>query len=408
MNQRLGYDRDIIGRSGGLTGAWITLCVGLCLGSAAWAQPAGGEAAEPSAMPSESSELLPDESSEPSAMPSEPSGEAAGVVPTVLHTPISSAVAGRAVVIKAGVNGDWQVSQMTVHYRPTGGAWQVAPIERSRDGAWMGRIPAAAVDSVGLEYYIESVAADRTVRRHFASPVTPHPVRVFGDSPTDVQRDQLARYDGARSRARIDGWLVAYGSKLEDPGQTDRFSDRLWQAEAQYIYRPLTLLHDMRFGFGMMRGNWPTVDETPLREGDTPGLNYGYGELNLEVHRWLSVGARLILGASEVGFTAGVGAVARIGDISGTHFEVRYSTIGDVGDATELRFRWATVPRFPMALGIEFTDWPAGDADAANLVYDVGFEIDPMWTVNARIGSTGRANSLDGGFQAGMGLMADF
>lgn len=362
----------------------------------------------------------PTETTDAPAEATEAPTEDPNVVPTVLHTPVSSVSAGRTLTLKARVVGDWQLSKLSVHYRPEADAradaapknvtWRQAAIERTRDGAWQARIPAEAVDAVGLAYYIESEAVDGTVRRHFASPEDPHPVRVLGRSPTDVQRDQLARYDGARSRVRVDGWLVAYGAQPQDDGQsrTDRFSDRLWQAEAEYIFRPLTLLHDMRFGFGLMRGEWPAVDDTPVRDADTPGLNYGYGEINLELHRWFSVGGRLILGASGVGFTAGVGGVARVGDISGTHFEARISTIGDIGTSTALGFRWDTVPRFPMGLGIEFTDWPAGGADAANLIYDVGFEVDDRWTVNAKVGSTGRSNSLDGGFQAGMGLMADF
>ncbi len=368
-----------------------------------------GVPSEPSEMPSEPSGV-PSESSE---MPSEMPSADPTVVPTVLHTPISSAPAGRPLTLKARVVGDWQLAKLTVHYRaeretPAADEWRAAAIERSRDGDWQGRIPADAVDAVGLAYYIESEAVDGTVRRHFAGPEAPHPVRVRGRSPADVQRDQLARYAGARSRVRIDGWLVAYGAQPAGEGRTDRFSDRLWQAEAEYTFRPLTWLHDMRFGFGLMRGEWPAMDDAAVRDDDTPGLNYGYGEVNIELHRWFSVGGRLILGASGLGFTAGIGGVARIGDISGTHFEARLSTIGDIGSSTELRFRWDTVPRLPMALGIEFTDWPAGDADAANLVYDVGFEVVEGWTVNARVGSTGRSNSLDGGFQAGLGLMADF
>lgn len=376
--------------AGVLIGATSALCV---------ARAQAPEAAEGA----EAADAAPAESAPAEASPGDPA-----VVPTVLHTPISSAVAGKALTIRARVVGDWQVARMAVHYRPAGGIWQSTPVERSRDGGWLGRIPAAAVNSAGLDYYIDSTAVDGATRQHFASEAAPHPVRVFGDSPIDVQADQLARYEGARSRVRVDGRLVAYGAQPEGDGRTDRFSDRLWQGEAEYTFRPLTWLHDMRFGFGLMRAEWPAVDEAPLRGDDTPGLNYGYGEINIELHRWFSFGGRLILGASELGFTAGIGAVARIGDISGTHFEARYSTIGDVGDATALRFRWNTVPRFPMALGIEFTDWPAGDDDAANLVYDVGFEIDPRWTINAEVGSTGRANSLDGGFQAGLGLMADF
>lgn len=364
----------------------------------AWCAAPVARAAPVDEVPAEASDQASDEAS-----------DAGGVIPTVMHTPVSSAVAGEAVAIEMRVAGDWQLAEMALRFRAADSqTWQTVPIERSRDGAWRARIPAEAVNGVGLAYYVESRGADGVVRQHFASAAEPHPIRVSGDSPSDTYRDQLARYGGARSRVRVDGWLVAYGSQPVEGGATDRFSDRLWQAEAEYVYRPLNWLHDMRVGFGLMRGSWPTVDGAAVSRADAPGLNYGYGEVNVELHRWFSVGGRLVLGASGLGFTAGAGAVARIGDITGTHFAARVTTVGDIGSETDLGFAWATVPRFPMALSIQFTDWPSGDADAANLTYDVGFEVDEMWTVNARVGSTGRANSLDGGFRAGVGVMADF
>lgn len=333
----------------------------------------------------------------------------ANAIPMVLHRPVASVWAGLPVVIEAVVQADWQVTEMAVHYREQGlEDWRSVPVQRARTGDWRAEIPGRDVNAAGLEYYIASRGVDGVERDHFATRAAPHPVRVSGDSPSDVQHDQLARYGGARSRVRVDGWMVAYGSVEQGRETTDRFSDRLWQAEAEYIFRPLNLLHDMRFGFGLMRAEWPAVDDAPVSDADTPGLNYGYGEVNFELHRWFSAGGRLVLGASGLGFTAGVGAVARVGDMSGTHFEARWTTIGDIGAETALTFRWDTVPRFPMSLGIEFTDWPAGDADAANLIYEAGFELDARWTVNARVGSAGRSNSLDGGFQGGLGLMADF
>lgn len=101
----------------------------------------------------------------------------------------------------------------------------------------------------------------------------------------------------------------------------------------------------------------------------------------------------------------GAAGIARIGDLAGTHAAAEIETIGNVGSRTDLRFTWVTVPKFPMALGIEFTDWPTSQEgytpDAANLYYDVAFQTQKA-TIGLRIGNTKRVQSLDGGYQGGL------
>lgn len=364
--------------------------------------------------PDDTNVALSDEtdSAEPTASDRDPEDVAAQgpTTPTVLHAPPPTAVAGQPLVIRADIDGDWMLAELALRYRPVGDAWQTAPFERSREGDWTASIPAEAVHSAGLDYFIESRGRDDIVRRHFASVEQPHPVRVEGMAEADTQREQLARYDGHRAQFRLDGTFAAYGAVPRGPEDdtTDRYSDRYWLTEATFTYRPLTLLHDFRFGVGVMRAEWPTVDERSVSAAPEPGINYGFGEVNFELHRWFSLGGRLILGATDKGFTAGVGGVGRVGDIAGTHLAASYETVGDVGSRADLRFHWTTVPRVPMAIGIEFTDWPATDsADAANLSYDVGVELDDAWTVTARIGTANRARSVEGGWQAGLGVRWD-
>lgn len=364
--------------------------------------------------PDGSESNIPDETNSAEPTPNDTdAGEATAqgpTTPTVLHAPPPTAAAGRPLVIRADVEGDWLIAELALRYRPVGGAWQTVAFERSRKGDWTVSIPGDAVHSAGLDYFIESRGRDDVVRQHFASVEQPHPVRVEGMAEADTQRDQLARYDGHRAQFRLDGTFAAYGA-APDGGEgdiTDRYSDRYWLAEATFTYRPLTVLHDFRFGVGVMRAEWPTIDEQSVSAAPEPGINYGFGEVNFELHRWFSVGGRLILGATDKGFTAGVGGVGRVGDMAGTHFAASYEGVGDVGSRADLRFHWTTVPRVPMAIGIEFTDWPATQsADAANLSYDIGVELDDAWTVTARIGTANRARSVEGGWQAGLGARWD-
>ena len=143
--------------------------------------------------------------------------------------------------------------------------------------------------------------------------------------------------------------------------------------------------------------------------GRSPGLNYAHGEVNFELHRWITAGARPIVGVNADGFVLGAGAALRLGDFTGTHLATSVDGIGGVGYVADLRFHWSTVPSFPMALGVEFSDWPAGEDSgaAANLSYDLGWEMTDRWTVALRIGTAQRDDSLSRGWQGGLTLHYD-
>jgi hypothetical protein len=336
---------------------------------------------------------------------------------SVIHAPVHRALAGKALKIKALVQGDWTLGPVVLRYRMVGEpAFKAVPFERTGKH-WFAKVPAREVRGAGLAYAIESTGPDGVVHRHFASTEVPHVIQVHGQSEEDRRARRLAAYDGHRSRLALRGEAFAYGAVLHAPGvdggpsETDRFSDQYWRTELEYTYRTLgDQLHDFRFGVGVLRGAWPEVNDVAISEADAPGINYGFGELNFELLYWLSVGGRLVLGASDQGFVAGLGGVVRLGPMGGTHLAVKVEGIGDVGTRTDLRLHWDTVPNMPMALGIELTDWPASDdsGDAANLSYDVGYEFGTQWTLMARVGSAKRTASLNGGWQAGLGLLYDF
>lgn len=129
-----------------------------------------------------------------------------------------------------------------------------------------------------------------------------------------------------------------------------------------------------------------------------------------EKHSGMGLAGRILLGVSAEGFVAGGGAVARVGDIAGTHLAVSVDALQDAGTRTDLRFHWTTVPRFPMALGMELTDWPADGAsgDAANLSYDLGWDATDALTLRARIGVANRSDSFDGGYTGGLNVAYGF
>ena len=198
---------------------------------------------------------------------------------------------------------------------------------------------------------------------------------------------------------------------MDDSLSSDPFSDRFFTSEFEYTYRILAGLHDIRFGMGLLRGQRATLNQgelelEPSGEGlSSPGLNYGWSEANFEVHRNFSVGGRLILGASEEGFAAGVGGVVRIGQIAGTHLAVGGEALQDAGNIGFMTFAWDTVPDFPMALTIEVSQRPDADLNplGTRMIYDLGWNVTGGLTLNARVGYAARTQGLEGGPIFGVG-----
>ncbi len=345
-------------------------------------------------------------------LPALAAASAAGGAPTIDHTPVNRLRSGTAARLYASVAGGGRVERLVALVRAADrtGDFEEIPFGRDDKDRYVAEIPVAMIGSVGLHYAIESTGPEGARRAHFASREAPHLVTVSGQSDAEAQAEQLARYAGSRSRLRLAGGAVVYGTTDLVEGETDDGSDHYWQIDAEYTYRPLRLIHDFRLGFHTMRGGWPEVDGEPVESGRDPGLYWAHGELNLEIHRWFSVGGRVIMGVNEAGFVGGGGGVVRVGDIAGTHFAGTVDGILEVGYVADLRFHWTTVPRFPMALGVEFTDWPGADrsAEAANLSYDVAWQMTDAFAVGLRLGSAARQESLTGGYQGRLTLDASF
>jgi hypothetical protein len=337
------------------------------------------------------------------------------IVPKFLHVPPISAQAGKPLVLKGVLVGHWRVERIFAEVHRGDGSKLEVNFVRAREKGVIATIPGEWVERGGFGYTVRSIDKNNVTRDHFASPENLHSVSMVGFSKAASEQRQLKRFNNQRSRFTLRGNYTAYGRRFQDPDslggdfpKTDAGSDNLWLSQLEYLYRPLNFLHDFRFGIGVMRGAWPKVDGAPIHAEDAPGVNYGYGEINLEFHRWFSAGGRLILGANAIGFTMGAAGIARIGDLAGTHASAEIETIGNVGSRTDLRFTWTTVPKIPMALGIEFTNWPLPSAgayapEAANLYYDIAYELGAA-TVGLRLGNSKRVQSLDGGYQGGLSL----
>lgn len=341
--------------------------------------------------------------------------------PVVHHTPRNQVAAGKSVLLHAEVTADGGSKLIALARATDQPSYTEVAFARADDGGWTAELPSEVVRSVGLLYAIVSQSPGGERHAHFASAGAPHAVVVRGRTDSEHQAEQLARYGGKRARFTASGSVVAYGTRLETPRceerlgdpcegvESDAYSDRFWRSDLEFTYRPLNVVHDFRLGFHVLRGEWSEVDGEAVAEGRSPGLYYAHGEVNFELHRWFSVGLRPIVGVNAQGFVVGGGGVVRVGDMTGTHLSTAADAIDEVGYLTDLRLHWATVPRFPMALGVEFTNWPAGDdsGSGANLSYDLGWQLTDHWTVALRAGTAQRDDSLTAGWQGRLALHYD-
>ena len=304
----------------------------------------------------------PDRRSQEETAPAKKESARAKTKISFLHVPPISAQAGEPIRLRGALSAHWRVKRLFAVVTLKGRSKEIDFIT-SRQSGMVATIPGEWVER-GLAYAVLSLDEVGVTRSHFASREDPHPISLVGYSQTVTQKRQLARFGGQRSQFTIAAQALRYGRRYQDPNDlggdfpiTDAGSDNLWKTPSVSL-SPSTCCMTSASGLASCAVNPATVNQTPIHADDAPGVNYGYSEINLELHRWFSVGGRLILGANTVGFTMGGAGIARIGDIAGTHASAELETIGNVGSRTDLRFTWVTVPNMPMALGIEFTDWP--------------------------------------------------
>lgn len=327
--------------------------------------------------------------------------------PVVLHTPINQARADRAFDVIVEVQNEGLLADLSLIVRAADGSTHVMPFERAGPTAFQVTVPARLTGGRTLGYAIVSTDRQGVERRHFAALNALHLVDLRGIGESAKMRMQLARYDGKRNQIKAVAEYVSFGAydtldENFDSVTVDKGSDAWQHYTAEWTYRPLTWLHDIRVRAGYMRASAVEVNGARLRRGDAPGVNYGSAEANVELHRWFSIGGRFVLGANEEGFVTGIGFVGRVGDMAKTHLAVDFEAIQDVGSRTDLRLHWTTLPRFPMALGVTFTDWPDARAETANmLTYDLGLRVGEAGLLGLRVGAANRPASLNTGYSAG-------
>lgn len=345
----------------------------------------------------------------------------------VRHLPPAEAVAGDELVLSAELA---RASERTlvVRYRPLGAAgWSELAFARAGDRTWEARIPASAVTPPGLEYFLVTTATGATAGGaapagpadvdEFASAAEPHLVAIE-DSPREQRkRRDLARALGRRSRIRLAGEVVDYGTRSDGAA---RVTDRYYRVDADFGYRLLTYpLEEIRFGYTRLEGVVPNAPRAlpPVCQTAPDGagckLDAGYKvggwfELGLAPTEGVRFDVRGLFMANQGGVAVGGRGELRVGVADANHLALGVEYQEKVGTTGYFRLGWLARPRLPMAATVEVTDLPASlRAAGVRLIYDVFYPLPSGLRLGLRVGYAARDQFI-GGPTGGLSASYDF
>ncbi len=345
----------------------------------------------------------------------------------VRHLPPAEATAGDELVLSAEVA---RASERTlvVRYRSQGATrWSELAFARAGDRTWEARIPAIAVTPPGLEYFLVTTAtsvtaggappADVAAVDEFASAAAPHLVAIQ-DSPRAQRKSRdLARALGHRSRIRLAGEVVDYGTRSD--GAVD-VVDRYYRVDADFGYRLLTYpLEEIRFGYTRLEGVVPNAPRAlppacqAAPDGDACKLDAGYKvggwfELGLAPTEGVRFDVRGLFMANQSGVAVGGRGELRVGITDANHLALGVEYQEKVGTSAYFRLGWLARPRLPMAATVEVTDLPASlRASGVRLLYDVFYPLPSGLRLGLRVGYAARDQFI-GGPTGGLSASYDF
>lgn len=296
--------------------------------------------------------------------------------PRFHHAPVAAAPASAPLAIEAGLDHPHLARGVTLVYRGGDGALREVPFRRA-SGGWRAEIPAEHTRG-SLGYAIEMTSHDGAVSPVFARREAMHPVQLLPDAADEREAQLLRRLDGRRSVATV-------GSELADFGSERGVTDRFWQVEGRYTYRPLTTVAEFWIRGGVMRGTTPAtrVDERDgavrVVESDR-GLNYGAPGLRLRLHDLWHLELETMASISDEGFSTGGAFDLLVGDPHGSKLVLGAAFVGLTeatyfGSSFTSRVDIAVHERVTVSPIVEVTDMPNAESFGVRLLADVGVAI---------------------------------
>jgi hypothetical protein len=321
----------------------------------------------------------------------------------VTHVPTAEADAGKDLELVALASP--AVPKLVLHFRQEGAAqFEAQELTRNDTGSWIAVVPAAKVVAPGLEYYLD--AGGTPV---FASAEAPHKTRVATTETAYRRARDEARAKHRRSRIHTSAEYVDYGKRAN--GLVDRY----YRIDADFSYRTWAYpLEEIRVGYTRLIGEKESNEfadcgtPEPSCNVDAGFKVAGWFEVGLAPFEGVALDSRMMVLATQTGFSVGGRGELRVGVRDGTHVASGVEYMADVGTAGFFRFGWGTVPKTPMSATVEITKVPAKTADLGiRFYYDLTRQINDTLRLGVRIGYAAREQEL-GGVTAGGQAIVDF
>ncbi|MBK8252483.1 MAG: hypothetical protein IPK82_07425 [Polyangiaceae bacterium] len=336
------------------------------------------------------------------------------VIPSIHHTPLTSAKASEPLRIDVTIEFPHLVKNAHVVYR-TGDKWQSVRLLRTESG-YSAVIPAEHVQPPRLGYTIEVERIDGSREAIFATRELLQPVIVHDDDTDAREAWLLDRLAGRRSVVSATGELVRFGKTVGKsalpcaPNQEDcplgqsrvpEVDDQYWRVEASYTYRPLRTVSEFGFKAGVVRGR-SVVDVNQYDDDKFDvGLNYAGANVRFRLADIFHTEFELMGSVTEVGFSTGAGAAVILGDPYAFRLTFGWQTIGFTegtyfGTRFYTRMDLPVNSRITLAPSVEVTDMPHADRFGVRLLADGGFVLGKGFTLWVRGGYQARVSQSGG------------
>lgn len=323
--------------------------------------------------------------------------------PLLVHVPVHQAAEAEDLPIVVGSTDFDDMGMVELYYRRVGEqTWSSLGFERRDDGDYQATIPADEVLPPGVEYYIAATEGLAKGDR-FASAGSPQVISVEGEFWSSRARRDLERFGGHTSELSIRYEYAGWGSD-------DSYDDQWHRTDVHLDYRLLHLVRQLRLGASVMRADsileeYSRTEEAVLQYSNPGlGLDYGYAAIELAPHDLVGVWGEIRLGATENGFSSGGAGGLRLGLDPGTHMLFWAGSMGGYGSHGGMTLHWATVPRVPMQVELEATNWPDESLTGVRLSYEARIHLGEHAEIRPRVGYQARFHEL-GGPLAGAGLV---
>jgi len=328
-------------------------------------------------------------------------------------------------LLHARFDGSWSGRELDLMVRRPGqSGYFSVPFLAEGEERFVARLDGSWVKPPGMEYYIRAVEQEGGESARFASPSDPHLVVVDPTGADQRKSARLARHGKLQTEfsARFDHFnFGATRQQLHEAEPTTKLRPlkdnyNSFEAAIRYSFLQDAIYH-ISFGYGMLGGvigtssppleAWDAPNASAfVKEGTQPlqpGLYYGFGTAYWEFADSFGLEAKVLMGASYLGFEGGGGVLARIGTLRGTHFDVSIEGVSNVGYRFVTEFQWSTLPHFRMSLRNEVSTYPFGETLGVLPTYNATLELDHL-ELSGSIGYGTRKGYEEGGFCAGAGI----